>query len=161
MVPRRLFFLPTERFLSVTNSHLSSPLQTSFDLLDAALALVTDSDCGILVTEESAPRADYNLSFLSVLCNQQDTTADELLNGHFQKGNLIVVDHGPDTRDSEQLKMSLFNARSVGTKEKGVAISDFIVDNAVDIMFVTQTWLKTYDDEAKCADITPTGCCMR
>ena len=30
-----------------------------------------------------------------------------------------------------------------------VAISDFIADNAVDIMFVTETWLKTYVDEAQ------------
>ena len=48
-----------------------------------------------------------------------------------------------------------------GKKEKRVAISDFIVDNAVDIMFVTETWLKTYVDEGKCVDITPTGYCMK
>ena len=71
--------VPTEGLLSVTDSHLSSPLQTSFDLLDAALALATDSDCGTLSTEESASRTDYNLSFPSVVCNQ-DTTASELFN---------------------------------------------------------------------------------
>ena len=31
----------------------------------------------------------------------------------------------------------------------------------VDIMFVTETWLNTYGDEAKCVDITPTGYCMK
>ena len=46
-------------------------------------------------------------------------------------------------QDSEQLKISLFNARSERTNEKTVAISDFIVDNAVDIVFVTETRLKT------------------
>ena len=42
---------------------------------------------------------------------------------------------------------------NIGTKEKRVAISDFIVENAVDIVFVTETWLKTHDDEAKRVDI--------
>ena len=81
-----------------------------------AFALATDSDCGALSTDEPASRTDYNLSFPSVVCSQQDTTAGELFNGHLQKGNLIVIDHGRDAQDSEQLKISLFNARSVGTK---------------------------------------------
>ena len=45
----------------------------------------------------------YNLSFPSVVCSQHDTTANELFNGHLRKGNLIVIDHGLDTKDSEQL----------------------------------------------------------
>ena len=133
--------VPTERYLSVTDSDLSSPPQTSSDLLDGALVLATDSDCGALSMEESLSRTDYNLSFPSVVCSQQDTTANELFNGHLQKG---IFDHGRDIQDSEQLKISLFNARSVKTKEKRVAISDFIVDNAVDIMFVTEAWLETW-----------------
>ena len=110
--------VPTERFLSVTDSHLSSPPQTFSDMLDGAPALSTDSDCGALSTEESASRTDYNLSFPSVVCSQQDTTANALFNGHLKKGNLIIIDHGRDTHESEQLKISLFNARSVGKKGK-------------------------------------------
>ena len=104
--------VPTERFPSVTDSDLSSPLQTFSDLLDGALALITDSDCGALSTEESESRTDYNLSFPSVVCSQQYTTANELFNGHLHKDNLIIIDHDRDTTDSEQLKISLFNARS-------------------------------------------------
>ena len=48
------------------------------------------------------------------------------------------------THKTEQLKISLFNVGSVETKEKRVAISDFIFDNAVDIMFVTEAWLETW-----------------
>ena len=62
------------------------------------------------------------------------------LSGHLHKGNLIIT-------------------HNIGTKEKRVAISDFIVENAVGILFVTETWLKTHDDEAKRVDITPTGYC--
>ena len=65
------------------------------------------------------------------------------------------------TQNSEPLRISIFNARSIGTKEKRVAISDFILENAVDIMFVTETWLETYGDEAKRVDIIPTGYCMK
>ena len=91
--------VPTERFLSVMDSHLSSPLQTCSDLLDGALALATDSDCGALSTEESASRTNYNLSFPSVVCSQQDTTANELFTGHLRKVNLIIIDQGRDTQD--------------------------------------------------------------
>ena len=80
------------------------PLSTDSD----CGALSTDSDGGPLSTEETASRTDYNLSFPSVVCNQ-DTTASELFNGHLQKGNLIIIDHGRDTQDPEQLKASLFN----------------------------------------------------
>ena len=118
----------------MTDSDLSSPLQTSSNRLDGALALITDSDCGGLSTKESESRTDYNLSFPSVVCSQQDTTANELFNGHL----------GRDTQDPDQLNTSLFKARSVGTKKKRFAISNFIVDNAVDIMFVTEAWLETW-----------------
>ena len=89
--------VPTEIFLSVTDSHLSSPPQTFSDLLDGALALATDSDGGALCTEESASRTDYNLSFPSVVCSQQITTANELFNDHLQKGNPITIYYGRDT----------------------------------------------------------------
>ena len=60
------------------------------------------------------------------------------LSGHLHKGNLIITHNN-------------------GKKEKRVVISDFIVENAVGILFVTETWLKTHDDEAKRVHITPAG----
>ena len=110
--------VPTERFLSVTDSHLSSPLQTSSDLLDNALALATDSDCGALSTEESASRTDYNLSFPLFVCSQQNTTANELSNDHLQKGDLIMIDQGSDTKDSEQLKIHLSSMLVLSEQKK-------------------------------------------
>ena len=62
------------------------------------------------------------------------------LSGHLHKGNLIITHNN-------------------GKKEKRVAISDFIVENAVGNLFVTDTWLKTHDDEAKRVHITPAGYC--
>ena len=51
----------------------------------------------------------------------------------------------------------LFNARSVGTSRKKTEICNFITDNDVDIMFLTETWLRPSGDEAKCADLAPPG----
>ena len=110
--------VPTERYLSVTDSDLSSPPQTSSDLLDGALVLATDSDCGALSTEESASRTDYNLSFPLFVCSQQNTTANELSNDHLQKGDLIMIDQGSDTKDSEQLKIHLSSMLVLSEQKK-------------------------------------------
>ncbi|WP_419626199.1 hypothetical protein, partial [Thiolapillus sp.] len=45
----------------------------------------------------------------------------------------------------------------VGQAEKRTAISDFILDNDVDIFCVTESWLNPSGDEAKCADLAPPG----
>ena len=49
----------------------------------------------------------------------------------------------------------LFNARSVGTSRKRSDISTFIQDNNIDIMLLTETWLRAAGDEAKIADLAP------
>ena len=42
-------------------------------------------------------------------------------------------------------------------KAKRSAINDFIVDNAVDVLCLTETWLLPSSDEAKCSDLSPPG----
>ena len=54
------------------------------------------------------------------------------------------------------LIIAQFNPRSVGQAEKRTAINDFILDNAVDIFCVTESWYPG-GDEAKCADLAPPG----
>ena len=54
------------------------------------------------------------------------------------------------------LLVCLFNARSVGTSRRS-DISTFIQDNNIDIMLLTETWLRPAGDEAKIADLAPTG----
>ncbi|WP_419615364.1 endonuclease/exonuclease/phosphatase family protein, partial [Thiolapillus sp.] len=51
----------------------------------------------------------------------------------------------------------MFNACSVGTPEKRTEIADFIIDLCVDVLFLTETWLRQAGDEAKCADLAPPG----
>ena len=68
--------------------------------------------------------------------------------------NLITV---PLQRPNKQLLLCLFNAQSVGNSKKRSAICDFIREHDVDILLLTETWLREIGDEAKCRDLTPPG----
>jgi len=72
--------------------------------------------------------------------------------------NLISVplsSDRPSTKKTRTVKVAVFNARSVGEKSKRSAISDLIVDNDVDVLCLTETWLLPSGDEAKCSDLSP------
>nr|KAG5691975.1 hypothetical protein BaRGS_011366 [Batillaria attramentaria] len=56
-----------------------------------------------------------------------------------------------------ELCVAVFNARSVSTPEKRCEIASFVLDNGIDILFITETWLKASGDEAKCVDLAPPG----
>ena len=65
-------------------------------------------------------------------------------------------------RPSYKLRISHFNAQSVANcPEKRTAINQFILDNDVDILFLTETWLKPQGDSSKCADLAPVGYVVR
>lgn len=70
-----------------------------------------------------------------------------------------LVDIKSSSRD--RLSVCVFNAQSVGKKSKRIDIVEFIRDENVDIMFLTETWLKTHGDESKHADLTPAGYCLK
>ena len=53
--------------------------------------------------------------------------------------------------------VSVFNAQSVAPKEKSAEIVKFVRDEYVDILFLTETWMKTQGDEGKCVDLTSPG----
>ena len=53
-----------------------------------------------------------------------------------------------------KLKVALLNARSVCNK--AVLIVDFIIDNTIDVLFITETWLNR-ENEAVLSDLLPTG----
>ena len=72
--------------------------------------------------------------------------------------NLISVplsSDRPSTKKTRKVKVAVFNARSVGEKSKRSAVSDFIVDNDVNVLCLTETWLLPSGDEAKCSDLSP------
>ena len=57
--------------------------------------------------------------------------------------------------------MALFNAHSVNNPKKRTEIATFLTDFAVEVLFLTETWLGMRGDEAECADLTPPGYCMK
>ncbi|KAL8611832.1 hypothetical protein ACOMHN_041294 [Nucella lapillus] len=60
------------------------------------------------------------------------------------------------------MTVSCFNAQSISRKRnKRVEIENVIRDESIDIMFITETWLKPQGDEAACVDLTPGGYSMR
>ena len=74
--------------------------------------------------------------------------------------NLISVplsSDRPSTEKTRKVTVTVFNARSVGEKSKRSDISDFIVDNDVHVLFLTETWLLPSGDDAKCSDLSPPG----
>ena len=72
--------------------------------------------------------------------------------------NLVSVPLSPDrpcTKKTRKVIVAVFKARSVGEKNKRSAINDFIVDNYVDVLCLTETWIIPSGDEAKCSDLSP------
>ena len=59
------------------------------------------------------------------------------------------------------IRISLFNAHSINTLVKQSEINNFILDHQIDVFFIVETWLKGVGDEAKIADLTPSGYATR
>ena len=74
--------------------------------------------------------------------------------GHLIEIN-IIKNLSSKSTCKESFLISLFNAWSVGTDEKRTEIKEFVTDQAIDILFLTETWLIPSDDEIKCANLTP------
>ena len=64
-------------------------------------------------------------------------------------------------RNKTRFCVCVFNAQSVGPRDKRTEIVEFICDECSDIMFLTETWMRSHGDEAKYADLTPAGYSLR
>ena len=62
---------------------------------------------------------------------------------------------------NNSFRISLFNARSISTSVKRYDINNFVLDHQIDVFFIIETWLKSVGDEAKIADLTPSGYATR
>ena len=73
--------------------------------------------------------------------------------------NLITVPLLPSDQQNKckSLIIAQFYPRSVGQAVKCSAISDFFLDNDVDIFCITESWLNPSGDEVKCADLALPG----
>ena len=75
----------------------------------------------------------------------------------FDNLNSIPLSLRPKSTPADTLRVALFNARSVNDPLKRAEISTFISDSQVDILFLTESWLRQQGDEAKCPDLAPMG----
>ena len=57
----------------------------------------------------------------------------------------------------DNLIFGLFNAHSISSRERRIQIKEFIKDEHIDLLFITETWLKQAGDESKRADLCPNG----
>ena len=76
--------------------------------------------------------------------------------------NVPILSSLSESRFSNNsIRISLFNARSIGTSVKRDEVNNFILDHQIDVFFIVKTWLKGVGDEAKIADLTPSGYATR
>ena len=77
------------------------------------------------------------------------------------RANLINVPILSSLSESQfsnnSIRISLFKARSISTSVKRSEINNFILDHQIDVFFIVETCLKGVGDEAKIADLTPSG----
>ena len=64
--------------------------------------------------------------------------------------------HHSSKTSNKALSVCLLNSQSVNPVGKADLISDYIVQHNLDIMFITETWLRLGDDP-KCKELTPVG----
>ena len=64
--------------------------------------------------------------------------------------------HHSSKTPNKALSVCLLNSQSVNPVGKADLISDYIVQQNLDIMFITETWLLLVDDP-KCKELTPVG----
>ena len=71
--------------------------------------------------------------------------------------NVHSISNSPKTLSG--LHVGCFNAQSVQQNcDKRTEISTFICDQHMDILFITEIWLKPHGDEGRLHDLTPAGC---
>ena len=73
---------------------------------------------------------------------------------HTQQGNLIYIQC---ENCNKLFTICVFDAQSVGPQENRTEIVKFIRDEDIIMMFLTETWMKTLGNEAKCAELSPPG----
>ena len=75
--------------------------------------------------------------------------------------NLITIPLQTKPTLANDISIALFNARSVNSPEKRTEINTFITDDNIQLMFLTETWLRARGDDARCSDLTPAGYSIR
>ena len=81
------------------------------------------------------------------------TSGQTTQNRSANKNNLITLSNTYEKKVSKELKVGLLNIQAVGVKEN--LIEDLILENELDMFFMTETWLKPSGDEVRVSALTP------
>ena len=95
---------------------------------------------------------------LNCVVLSRDRSSDSETNVHglgVNFKNLISLSSRPSKPSN--LRVAVYNARSVGPAFKRSAICYFIAGNDIDVFCITESWLKAAGDEPKCVDMAPPG----
>ena len=79
-------------------------------------------------------------------------------NENQNKNNLINIPLVHSLVDqNETLKFASFNAQSLGRtcQQKRILLNEFIKDEAIDLMFIQETWFNSSGDEGICSELAP------
>ena len=96
---------------------------------------------GIPVHTTSIRRRDYNRFYMSANLNNLRS--------------LNRVSQVPNLRFCKNFTLCLLNARSL--RNKTLVIKDFVVDHAVDLLGITETWLHLKGDDGTIGELCPSG----
>ena len=77
------------------------------------------------------------------------------LNGGRNPSKLITV----NINQRQTFVLSCFNAQEKEGKRSDIEY--FVMDEQLDVLYITETWLRCQGDEAKCVGMTPPGYSMR
>ena len=112
--------------------------------------------CSYTRTEILSLRTKTSLLSLSTV----DRLKDLNIGYHLPRRHRSSRDVKRKKHNSHSFIVASFNAQSVKGNDmacKRCEISTFIKDNGVDLFFVTETWLIAQGDEAKTAELAPSG----
>ena len=142
--------LPTASAMSV------SPTERATLMVPTPATSPTASATSPAPTSPLASPASYHgITTAASSTRKRSSLQSSTSRGAYARHLVTIPLHDP--RTPQTLLLSLFNARSVSTSRKKTEICNFITDNDVDIMLLTETWLRSSGDEAKCADLAPPG----
>ena len=100
------------------------------------------------------------LQYSCTRCRAENISGEHT-KSHYSIDQKITSEHTDHLYHLNKLKVCLFNAQSVRTKDKCAAINHFLCNEDSDVIFLMETWLRSHGDEAKLVDFAPPGYKMK
>ena len=96
-----------------------------------------------------------NLKYISTIISSDNDSERHRIHRFANHNNLLSLPRQIPHGKLSQFVCSLINARSI--RNKTLLIQDFVVDNLVDVLMITETWLSRCGDEVIIGEICPAG----